>query len=75
MSFDREMQRALMMDAQKLRDMGVDAPDPLFLDAGEDLRCVECGAATTLLERGADGQLRCVRRKSRRAAPGEGDAT
>lgn len=34
--FDREMQRALLADAQKLRDMGVDEPDPIFFSTPED---------------------------------------
>lgn len=39
---DREMHRALMADAQKLRDEGVDCPDPIFID-DEDLLIAEHG--------------------------------
>lgn len=31
MTFDREMQDALMLDAHKLRDEGVDVADPVFI--------------------------------------------
>lgn len=44
MAFDKEFQDALMRDAQVLRDMGADCPDPIFFDTGEDDGwCVECG--------------------------------
>ncbi len=44
MTFDREMQRALMEDAQKLRDMGVECDDPFFFSTEED-ECEEPPAA------------------------------
>lgn len=39
--FDAEMQDALMADAAKLRAMGVDCPDPLFI-IDTDRTCVDC---------------------------------
>lgn len=42
---------------------------------GATARCVECGSTDSLLERGEDGQLRCLRRKGRRASSSLGEPT
>ena len=58
-NFDREMQRALMLDAQKLRDEGVDCDDPIFLD--DDGEAQQRASIETRLSR-IERRLRRVRR-------------